>query len=98
MFNWFSYGNDPSNAQPGKRVSHSLNSLQLLPLMMIIKGHERDFFLRREFSFTIEDDIYIRYQCFKDVEELKAGIQKRQPHKIDIGAVFSGRGLATAAI
>lgn len=52
-------------------------------------GVQKDFFLRREFSFTIEDDIYIRYQCFKDCKELTAAIQKRQPHKIDIGAVFN---------
>lgn len=45
--------------------------------------------MRREFSFTIEDDIYIRYQSFRDLSELTAAIQKRQPHKIDIGAVFT---------
>jgi len=50
---------------------------------------EEDFFSKREFSFTIQDDIYIRYQSFKDLPELKSAIQKRQPHKIDIGAVFS---------
>lgn len=50
---------------------------------------ENDYFLRREWSFTIEDDIYIRYQSFKDRGEFLAAIQKRQPHKIDIGAVFS---------
>lgn len=50
---------------------------------------DRDFFLNREWSFTIEDDIYIRYQCFRDKAEFMAAIQKRQPHKIDIGAVFS---------
>jgi DNA primase small subunit len=50
---------------------------------------EYDYFSRREFSFTIEDDIYIRYQSFRDCSELTAAIQKRQPHKIDIGAVFN---------
>jgi DNA primase small subunit len=68
MFNWLSYGNDPT-----KENAHI----------------ERDFFLRREWSFTIEDDIYIRYQSFRDKSEFIAAIQKRQPHKIDIGAVFS---------
>eukprot|EP00605_Chrysophyceae_sp_TOSAG23-4_P001789 GSChrysophyteH1.ASY1.ANO1.1978.1 assembled CDS len=52
-------------------------------------GNDANFFNRREWSFTIEDDIYIRYQCFKDKNEMLAAIQKRQPHKIDIGAVFS---------
>lgn len=50
---------------------------------------DRDYFLRREWSFTIEDDIYIRYQSFRDKSEFMAAIQKRQPHKIDIGAVFT---------
>lgn len=50
---------------------------------------DKDYFLRREWSFTIQDDIYLRYQSFKDKEEMMAMIQKRQPHKIDIGAVFT---------
>lgn len=49
----------------------------------------KDFFGRREFSFTINDDIYIRYQSFRDQAEMEAAIQKKQPHKIDIGAVFT---------
>ena len=68
IFNWLSYGNDPSKDSP---------------------FIERDFFGRREWSFTIEDDIYIRYQSFKDKNEMIGAIQKRQPHKIDIGAVFT---------
>lgn len=50
---------------------------------------DKSFFSKREFSFTIQDDIYIRYQSFKDLGELTTAIQKRQPHKIDIGALFS---------
>lgn len=69
MFNWFSYGRDPTNKS--------------------LSPDERDYFYRREWSFTIEDDIYIRYQCFRDEAEFAAGIRKRQPHKIDIGAVFT---------
>jgi DNA primase small subunit len=50
---------------------------------------DKDYFPRREWSFTIEDDIYIRYQSFLNKSEFMTAIQKRQPHKIDIGAVFS---------
>ena len=67
----------------------SSSFLIFLSLQFILVGTDASFFNRREWSFTIEDDIYIRYQCFRDVEEFKAGIQKRQPHKIDIGAVFT---------
>jgi len=37
----------------------------------------------------LPDDIYIRYNCFKDAAEMKAAMVRRQPHKIDIGAVFN---------
>ncbi|KAG7355515.1 DNA primase small subunit [Nitzschia inconspicua] len=50
-------------------------------------------FSRREFSFTLEpipgEEIYIRYQSFNNIQELEKAIQRRQPHKIDIGAVFT---------
>ena len=52
------------------------------------KALDKDYFSRREWSFTIEE-IYLRYQSFKDKEEMMNAIQKRQPHKIDIGAVFT---------
>jgi len=56
-------------------------------------GSSTSIFARREWSFTIEpspgDEIYIRYQSFVQPAELSAAIAKRNPHKIDIGAVFS---------
>jgi DNA primase small subunit len=54
-------------------------------------GNDRGFFMRREWSFTLEDDIYWRYQSFRDVSEFSQQIQKNNPHKIDIGAVFTIR-------
>ena len=49
----------------------------------------KDYFQRREISFTLEDDIYIRYNCFRDANEFYKELCKKVPHKIDIGAVFS---------
>jgi len=50
---------------------------------------DRDLFYRREFSFTKANDVYIRYLSFKDANEFKERVKKDQPHKIDIGAVYS---------
>eukprot|EP00795_Rhopilema_esculentum_P013393 gene13393-4256_t len=52
---------------------------------------DRTYFGKREFSFTLKDDVYIRYLSFDNQEEMEKEIQKRQPYKIDIGAVFTAK-------
>ncbi|GFY42971.1 DNA primase small subunit [Trichonephila inaurata madagascariensis] len=48
-------------------------------------------FVNREFSFTLKDDVYLRYQSFKDEEDMKKEVIQKCPFKIDIGAVYSCR-------
>ncbi|RKO83245.1 hypothetical protein BDK51DRAFT_2044, partial [Blyttiomyces helicus] len=47
------------------------------------------YFQNRELSFTLASDTYIRFQSFKDSEDMKAEIVRLCPVKIDIGAVYN---------
>ena len=48
-----------------------------------------DHFQRREFSFTLENDVYFRFQSFTSNEELKKKLISYCPKKIDIGAMYN---------
>ncbi|GIX91375.1 DNA primase small subunit [Caerostris extrusa] len=67
---------------------------RLFPFSLYYKWLKYDddkFFINREFSFTLKDDVYLRYQSFKDEEDMKKEVIQKCPFKIDIGAVFSCR-------
>ena len=48
-----------------------------------------DHFQRREFSFTLENDVYFRFQSFTSSDELKNKLISYCPKKIDIGAMYN---------
>ncbi|CAA7388552.1 unnamed protein product [Spirodela intermedia] len=50
---------------------------------------DQSYFGRREFSFTLDNDIYIRFQSFSNATEMENAIKEKCPFKIDLGAVYS---------
>ncbi len=48
-----------------------------------------DYLARREISFTLAGDIYIRWRSFPNTEELQNALKTQTPVKIDIGAVYN---------
>ena len=52
---------------------------------------DKNYLANREFSFTLAEDIYLRYLSFTSQEEFEAEMLKKCPHKIDIGAVYNAR-------
>ncbi|KFK32988.1 hypothetical protein AALP_AA6G314800 [Arabis alpina] len=52
-------------------------------------GCDESYFNRREFSFTLQNDVYTRYRSFKNASAMENDIKEKCPYKIDIGAVYS---------
>jgi DNA primase small subunit len=48
-----------------------------------------DVFSKREFSFTLKNDIYCRFLSYSGLDDWKADMIKKVPHKIDMGAVYT---------
>eukprot|EP00160_Parvularia_atlantis_P017884 Unigene6343_Nuclearia_a/m.19539 Unigene6343_Nuclearia_a/g.19539 ORF Unigene6343_Nuclearia_a/g.19539 Unigene6343_Nuclearia_a/m.19539 type:complete len:460 (-) Unigene6343_Nuclearia_a:72-1451(-) len=54
-------------------------------------GVNKNYFAHREFTFTLKDDVYVRYLSFANDSELRAELVRKSPHKIDIGAVYNAK-------
>jgi DNA primase small subunit len=57
-----------------------------------VNSNNKRIFTNREFSMTKmvgDQEVYLRYQSFATEKDLREGVTKNQPVKIDIGAVFS---------
>lgn len=45
----------------------------------------------REFSFTLQNDVYLRYKSFSTADELKKDVVLHNPSRFEIGPVYSAR-------
>ncbi|KAG8711876.1 hypothetical protein FRC09_020374 [Ceratobasidium sp. 395] len=45
----------------------------------------------REFALTLQGDVYLRYNSFANVEEMKREICRYNPTRFEIGAIYSAR-------
>ncbi|KAI4369807.1 hypothetical protein MLD38_018211 [Melastoma candidum] len=52
-------------------------------------GCNQTYFRRREFSFTLDNDIYLRFQSFSSLPDMEASIKQKRPFKIDLGPIYS---------
>lgn len=86
-FQWLTYGSSKYNKI--SLFSTIVLNVDLMSIFFIIVYP--NYLEHREFSFTLEGDVYQRYQSFSNQEEFENAIKQRLPHKIDIGAVFSLR-------
>lgn len=45
----------------------------------------------REFAFTLQGDIYLRYNSFQDAEEFRKQVLKLVPSRFEVGAVYNAK-------
>ena len=79
LFQWLSY----------YQISKSRRPLAQSEGKNTEDAQESEYFFKREFSFTLKNDIYCRYLSFKSPQSLHETLIEKVPHKIDIGAVFN---------
>lgn len=107
FYRWISYGNGMYFLKLNVYCSsfgafietYSLKNLKPVELVrLLLKDFVVPFFTvvpnyfqNREFSFTLAEDIYIRFKSFLNQDDMEREIQKRCPYKIDIGAVYATR-------
>jgi DNA primase small subunit len=94
MYKWLAYGNGGPRRRARRAPSLPAPPAHRSPLAALPadgKQPQSDagFFQRREFCFTLDGDIFVRYQSFKDGAEMAAAVAARCPAKIDIGPVYN---------
>lgn len=48
-------------------------------------------FTHREFAFTLQGDVYLRYNSFSTADELRKQVMRLNPSRFEIGAIYNAR-------
>lgn len=48
-------------------------------------------FTHREFAFTLQGDVYLRYNSFNNADDLKREVCRLNPTRFEVGPVYSAR-------
>lgn len=48
-------------------------------------------FTHREWAFTVSDDVYLRWNSFNNVDELKKEVLRLKPTRFEIGAIYTAK-------
>jgi hypothetical protein len=90
MFDWLKYDDGPSPFRFSFRLFSLCKPFSFF-FVSVEKGNkgESHFFEKREWSFTLQDDLYIRYLSFQTEGDFRAALVAKLPVKIDIGAVYN---------
>ena len=59
------------------------------PYLKWLSYGSSNYLAKREFCFTLKDDIYLRYKSFSNVDEFKKELKAVNPFKIDVGALYN---------
>ncbi len=70
-------------------VSFYTNYFPYEALFKWLTNGDESSFKKRELSFTIENDKYMRYRSYDGADEFKQDMLLVKPHKIDLGAIFT---------
>ncbi|KAL5267664.1 hypothetical protein ACHWQZ_G004641 [Mnemiopsis leidyi] len=59
------------------------------PYIKWLSYNNNEYLSKREFCFTLNGDIYLRYKSFSNVDEFKKELKAVNPFKIDVGAIYN---------
>jgi len=94
---WLSYGNDAASssskasaaARAGENAANA--TATAAPPARASRDPRADpgFLSRRELCYTLDGDIFVRYQSVRDAADLRRALLAKVPAKIDIGPVYN---------